>query len=73
MSEKADFVYAGGELMLFAQAQNWKRYWSSALRNYLQGDVLEAGAGIGANTVLLRTDRQRRQLSWAAGGADDPR
>lgn len=45
--------YAGGELGLFAHARNWKRYWSGFLRPYLRGDVLEVGAGIGANAELL--------------------
>ncbi len=45
--------YAGQELDLFAHAQNWKQYWAAAIRPYLRGDVLEVGAGIGANTRLL--------------------
>ena len=45
---------------LFAQARNWKDYWSSLLLPYLQGDVLEAGAGIGTNTRILRNNRQQR-------------
>jgi len=57
----ADLPYAGGELDLFLHARRWKTYWSSRLAPHVQGDVLEVGAGIGANTVLLRSDRQR---SW---------
>lgn len=45
--------YEGGELELFAHATNWKAYWSSALRGWVRGDVLEVGAGIGTNTELL--------------------
>ena len=45
--------YVGQELDIFAQAKNWKRYWSSRIRSLLGGDVLEVGAGIGANTPLL--------------------
>jgi SAM-dependent methyltransferase len=45
--------YIGTELELFAQARNWKNYWSGNLRKYVRGDVLEVGAGIGANVRLL--------------------
>src|SRR2546421_1225613 len=48
-------TYAGGELELFARAQHWKEYWISRLRPYIGSSVLEVGAGIGANTLLLRT------------------
>jgi SAM-dependent methyltransferase len=57
MNEQA---YVGGELELFAQAARWKRYWISRLRRYLRGSVLEVGAGIGANTLLLRTGAEPR-------------
>ena len=60
MNESDEFAYAGGELELFAQARNWKDYWSSLLLPYLQGEVLEAGAGIGTNTRILRNNRQQR-------------
>jgi SAM-dependent methyltransferase len=49
-----DPTYVGGELELFAEAHRWKQYWASKLRPYLRGDVLEVGAGIGSNTLLLR-------------------
>ena len=60
MNERDEFAYPGGELELFAQARNWKDYWSSLLLPYLHGDVLEAGAGIGTNTRILRSNRQQR-------------
>lgn len=41
--------YVGGELELFAEARNWKRYWSAMLRPFVHGRVLDAGCGIGAN------------------------
>lgn len=47
------FVYAGKELDVFANAKNWKRYWASAIRPWIKGDVLEVGAGLGANTAAL--------------------
>jgi len=54
MSEPAELPYVGNELELFAHARNWKRYWGSVVGPYLRGDVLEVGAGLGANTQLLR-------------------
>ncbi len=48
-----DFVYVGSELDLFAQAENWKRYYARFLRRYVAGRVLEVGAGIGGTTRTL--------------------
>jgi SAM-dependent methyltransferase len=45
--------YVGGELELFADARNWKAYWSERLRPYLGKDVLDVGAGLGATAQLL--------------------
>ena len=39
--------YIGSELDLFAQALNWKAYWSSVLRPYVGSTILDVGAGIG--------------------------
>ncbi|MEP7367335.1 MAG: class I SAM-dependent methyltransferase [Acidobacteriota bacterium] len=50
-----DYQYEGAELDLFEKAVNWKAYWSSRIARYLRGDVLEVGAGIGANTALFAT------------------
>jgi len=49
----SDLTYVGQELDIFAHASRWKRYWSSCVQPFLAGDVLEVGAGIGANTPLL--------------------
>jgi hypothetical protein len=49
----SDLPYVGQELDVFAHAKRWKRYWSSCVRPFLTGDVLEVGAGIGANTPML--------------------
>jgi SAM-dependent methyltransferase len=49
----AEFTYAGSELDLFAAVHNWKAYWTSQVQPFLHGDVLEVGAGIGSNTLLL--------------------
>jgi len=49
----SDLTYVGSELDLFAEVHNWKGYWSGSVRPFISGDVLEVGAGIGANTPLL--------------------
>jgi SAM-dependent methyltransferase len=49
----SEFVYVGGELNLFAAAKNWKSYWSRQIKPFLNGDILEVGAGIGSNTGRL--------------------
>jgi len=49
------YEYVGTELSLFAQAHNWKRYLAEQLRPFVQGHVLEVGAGIGATTSTLWT------------------
>lgn len=59
------FGYVGKELDTFACARNWKRYWSSQLGRFIAGDVLEVGAGIGANTKMLRTSAGR-VCSWTS-------
>jgi len=51
----SDFKYVGSELDLFADVWNWKSYWSGQIRPFLTGDILEVGAGIGSNTLLLDT------------------
>jgi len=48
-----DFEYVGTELELFAEVHNWKSYWAQRIRPFISGDVLEVGAGIGANTRFL--------------------
>lgn len=54
MSE-ASFEYIGNELELFAAAKNWKGYIANLIKQYIKGDVLEAGAGIGSNTMVFFT------------------
>ena len=53
--------YVGNELHVFAHARQWKEYWSAQIRPLIVGDVLEVGAGIGANTATLYTPQV---LSW---------
>ncbi len=50
----SDYRYEGDELAIFAHAHNWKQYWLSHLTPFVKGDVLEVGAGIGSNTLILR-------------------
>ncbi len=56
MSDTA-FSYVGQELDIFSHARNWKRYWVSSIAPWVRGDVLEVGAGIGANTPFLQNPR----------------
>ena len=53
--------YVGRELEVFAHAIHWKKYWSSLIRAYDRGDVLEAGAGVGTNTPFLKSPQT---ASW---------
>ena len=52
--------YIGSELELFSHAKIWKRYWAEKLIPFIQGPVLEVGAGLGSNTKLLVT----KEMSW---------
>jgi SAM-dependent methyltransferase len=54
-----EFKYEGSELDLFANATNWKKYFSYILAPYLKGDVLEVVAGLGTTTQLLRGDPEK--------------
>jgi SAM-dependent methyltransferase len=52
--------YIGQELDIFARAVHWKTYYGRRLQQYLEGEVLEVGAGIGAVTpFLVRPDQKR--------------
>jgi SAM-dependent methyltransferase len=53
--------YIGTELELFSAATRWKAYWAKSVTPWVRGDVLEVGAGIGANTQVLQNDAVR---SW---------
>lgn len=59
------FHYIGQELDIFARARNWKRYWGRQVRRFVTGDVLEVGAGIGANTALIKACAAKVR-SWTA-------
>lgn len=47
------FAYQGAELEAFAEAINWKRYWSSKLKPLTGESVIEVGAGLGSSTRYL--------------------
>lgn len=49
----AEFEYIGNELELFAKAEIWKAYFRSHLQQYVKGDVLEVGAGLGGTTTVF--------------------
>lgn len=53
MSGSSDYTYEGSELEVFADAHNWRAYWSSLVRPFLGRRVLEVGAGIGSVTRVL--------------------
>ena len=36
-----------------AGARNWKAYWTSSVRRFVRGRVVEVGAGLGANLAFL--------------------
>lgn len=50
---KKKFSYQGNELDIFKNATNWKSYWIDSIKDYIYGDVLEVGAGIGINTRII--------------------
>lgn len=61
-------AYPGGELALFAQARNWKRYYGQMVRPFLGARVLEVGAGLGATgQALCRPDHEK----WLCLEPDD--
>ena len=49
----AEFAYVGSELEIFERAVNWKRYFARHMAPYIRGEVLEVGAGIGANNKIF--------------------
>lgn len=56
------FKYQGDELVLFQYAKNWKKYFSKQIAPYINGHVLEAGAGIGSTTLLLNNGTPAKWL-----------
>ena len=58
----SNLSYKGSELELFEKAENWKAYCQNLIKDYLGQEVLEVGAGIGATTRMLCSQKQRRWL-----------
>lgn len=54
---KTSAEYIGNELEIFKEATTWKKYFSQIMRNYIRGNVLEVGAGIGGTTQFLWNER----------------
>jgi hypothetical protein len=52
-NNSTQFGYQGTELDAFAEASNWKRYWSNKVRPFTGESVVEVGAGIGSSTGYL--------------------
>jgi SAM-dependent methyltransferase len=61
MIPNSESAYIGRELNLFSLATNWKCYVKAIISDYLVGDVLEIGAGIGSTTVAMHQGIAR---SW---------
>jgi cyclopropane fatty-acyl-phospholipid synthase-like methyltransferase len=53
--------YQGNELDLFAKAINWKSYFSSFIKPYLNDKVLEVGAGQGGTTEIFANEIKNRK------------
>ena len=51
------YDYPGDELSLFAKANNWKSYLRSRTTPFVDGDVLEVGAGLGETTKCLHNSK----------------
>ena len=58
----SNLSYTGSELELFERAENWKAYYQNLIKAYLGREVLEVGAGIGATTRMLCSQKQTRWL-----------
>lgn len=56
----SEFHYVGTELDVFVHAVHWKSYVQRKVREFLIGDVLEVGAGIGAATQVFNDGTQKR-------------
>ena len=46
-------IYQSPDFQLFAEANNWKRYWSDNISAYIKGRVVEIGAGLGVSTEYM--------------------
>lgn len=62
--------YIGGELTLFKEAVHWKNYLFSQFARFIKGDLLEVGAGIGTNMVMMSKRNDIHFNSWTATEID---
>jgi len=62
------YNYPGEELRLFEKAKKWKEYFAEKIKPYIQGNVLEAGAGMGETTPYLLTNHVN---SWTSLEPDE--
>ena len=58
----SEIPYVGNELELFQYAKNWKNYFARFLKPYLDGRVLEVGAGMGSTTRHLCDGTQKKWI-----------
>jgi SAM-dependent methyltransferase len=49
----SSYIYSGEELEIFEEAVNWKKYLASKIKPFVNGKVLEVGAGLGDTTRYL--------------------
>lgn len=54
--------YTGKELEIFQHATVWKNYYAKFLKPFLNGRILEVGAGIGSTTQSLCNGQQEKWL-----------
>ena len=47
------YQYPGKELTLFQEAIKWKKYFRRKIHRFLQGSILEVGAGLGGTAKIL--------------------
>jgi SAM-dependent methyltransferase len=57
-----EISYIGNELELFQHATVWKKYFGKFLKPYLNGKVLEVGAGIGSTAKHLCNGDQEKWI-----------
>jgi SAM-dependent methyltransferase len=57
-----EIPYQGNELNIFQHATVWKNYYGSLIGPYLEGKVLEVGAGMGTTTRHLCSGKQEKWI-----------
>lgn len=49
-------TYIGDELVLFKNATHWKQYYAKKIKQYIKGNVLDVGSGLGVNYEYLHNN-----------------